>query len=40
VPNNLEREHRHPTSPIFRKWFSRLMLYALKSIQVSSSAAA
>jgi hypothetical protein len=22
VPNNFEREHRHPTSPIFRKWSS------------------
>ena len=40
VLNNFEREHRHPTSPIFRKWFPRLMLYALKSVQVSSSAAA
>jgi len=22
VPNNFEREHGHPTSPIFRKWLS------------------
>jgi hypothetical protein len=22
VPNNFEREYRHPTLPIFRKWFS------------------